>query len=119
MRDIMRSYETLKLTPGAEARAVLEAAVVRVGPDMVADERAAWEAAALGVVAAEEEDTTTLVAAEEEDTTALAAAEEEDTTALAAAVQENITTPLGAAEQEVIPSMDPQQVADVSAPTST
>ena len=64
--DILRSYETLGLIPGGDARTAPEAAAARV-----------------------------------------AAAEEEDTTAL------------GAAEQEVLPSMDPQQVADVSAPAST
>ena len=116
--NIMWSFEMFGLTPGADAQAALEVAVVRVGPDLVSDARAAREAAALGVAAAEEEDTTTLAAAEEEDTTTLAAAEEEDTTALAAAEEED-TIALVAAEQEVGPSAVPQPIADVSAPAST
>jgi len=56
--DILRSYETLGLIPGGDARTAPEAAAARVA-------------------AAEEEDTTTLAAAKEEDTTALGAAEQE------------------------------------------
>jgi hypothetical protein len=93
---IVSSYETLGLTPGAAARAALEAVVVRVGPDMDPHARAALKAAVVRVAAAEQEDTTIPAAAEEEDTTAL-----------------------GAAEQEVGPSADPQQLADVSVPVST
>ena len=112
--------------PGADAQAALQAAVVAqmaramqpqhaadiVKPRHVADIVRSYET--LGLIpgadaraAPEEAAAARAAAAEQEDTTTRAAAEEDDTTSL------------GAAEQEVGPSADPQQVADVSAPAST